>query len=276
MVILPIGTCSVLSQANKKWHEVWRDDYFWFLKIRQDYPELFLPYKNSQFQLIYQNEFMRQILKADFKFGGGVELEHRLELSEYIGVLVRDDEFLVSRVASILTTLTGHKIWDEYAEIILYGVYDGQYIFKIYGTLTEIAYVFDKDCNPCGFRDALKKLISLTEPTYYDGAVNTFRWTHIDEYLNMNAIPPAPHFAFRHRHEQFETFCLLEGDKEYIQETWDTLTYSSAVEGETQVEGIYYGRNFILCPEQNKILLKIEPLLSYQLLEDLTNTLKKL
>lgn len=270
-----------MSKVTKKWYEVWQDDYFWLLKIKTDYPELIIPYKNSQFHRIYRHEYRRRNLLALFKFGVTDECEKALKKNVCVGRLAYDDEFDAERKVAILTTLTGHTIWSDTEnekgyDITLYGMYKGVYPFKVTGSTENLEYVFSQVAMSIWFQQSLDELINLTEPSYYDGGIGDHIWTHVDEYFGMNRIPLVPHRAFKPRQENLETICLLEGNEEYATDRWLTIACRAGTNGHLPIEGIYYGRNIVIYKEGNKIWLKVEPLMSNRLVEDLKNTLKTL
>lgn len=276
MLELPIMDCYATSRVNKRWREVWQDDYFWFLKVKHDYPELYLPYKNSQFKRIYKSEFRRQKLRADFKFGGSFESEPRLEHSENVDILVQNDDLIAARMAAILSNLAGFRIWNDEDEVVLYGIYADKYYFKIYGTDHDLTYVLDKDLTSYCFKEDLLELVNLTEPCYCGSELGYYTWKHISEYFNMSVRQFGPYDAFKHRHDHVETICLLEGDEKYIKRRWVLMDRTYTVNGGTQIEGTHFGRSFILYPEVNKIMLKVEPLLSNRLIDELKYILETL
>lgn len=273
MLGLPIMSCYAMARVNKRWCEVWQDDYFWFLKVKHDYPELYLPYKNSQFKYVYRSELRRQELLAKFKFGGSFESEPRLDQSENTGVWTQNDDLTTCRLVAILSKLAGYRIWDE-DDVVLYGIYDDKYFFKIYGTEFDLEYVYNKDANIRHFEDELKELVNLTEPCYCGSEIGDEIWTHLDEYFNLTAATPLwPYDSFKRRHENFETICLLEGEEEDIKDRFQLLDSTSAGEGGTHIIGTHFGRNFSIYREKNKIMLNVEPLLSTRLIDDLKNIL---
>ena len=128
-------------------------------------------------------------------------------------------------------------------EVILYGCHYIHFIFKIYGTDRDLAYVYNKDGYSHLFKVNLKNY-KLTEPGYYDGDTGEHSWTHMDEYFNRNGLQLLPYVPFKALHEDLETICLLEKDEETIRYKWDMLGNSSALDYDTKIEGMHFSHLF--------------------------------
>ena len=266
----------------KKYYDVWIDSRFWGLKLKRDYPYLYVPYIDSDLKRVYAKETRRLELKNKFIFVeklddlGLNERAQNVLYSEHEGEYGRAQNNLLhttlDRVVAILYGLAGHEIWKEYL-VDVYGYYgEDRQVFQIHRIEDYLGVWFEKGFDKHDiFMKDLEELINSSMPKYFIGSkikYHTLKWEIQDEYFKRcsainSLIPYQEHTGMAKK----QLICILEAFEEIILFHWMKL--QSLIERKTEIIGNYYGRDFKLYHNKNKIYLLVEPLTSDKFVNEL-------
>ena len=294
---VPINSLKYLFCVNKYWSIVGQDSYFWYLKIKYDFPSLFLPYKISNFKNIYYMEHRRYQLLDKFEFVQSfppANFGEHFDGGSLFDIFDRENELLSyndkNRTSAILAGMVEWNIYNDEG-IVLYGYHNGcKFSISI---KDEISYEFEWCCSDnsmdkCKFARDFLELINYSLPKFSP------RWTCHNEYFDQINDPllnsyksyelePAKKIIIFKRNDCNDIWIkfLTKFEKKtkkvkgdcygkifyLIYKELDDIYYK-------KVKGNYYGRTFYLVYNGlDEIYLLIDDLLNDQIVDELREIL---